>query len=613
VNPLHIIDRQMRSMRRKVKKRWLVFTLALIPTPFFAQTSPFPTSLDTNATLGVPADSVSSALTSPQLIGDTTAQVANATRIPQWSLVTYGAELEQVCLKSGNTLTFGTPTACPSIAGRGLSGTTIAAHNTGVIGYLNINGYYHQATSSAIMAVETDAALNMPKPQWWGAKGDGSHNDTAAIQSCFNNVLHSCYLPKGIYMVDPDVITITGTGWQAFIGEGAGLYSTGVGVQIKARSSGTNLVTIYNKIGAEIDHIAFLGNNLATYPVRIEDQTSDLVFRDAVFGTAASGGCNVLIQPASGFNTQIDYIEFHHANFAGAIGSTGVCNLSMRNNQTLRLTLYNPSFQATAAISESIHLEAGTMTLYSPTFTGTTTGNTDINHVSGNISTYEMRSESSTTTPIVVGQSAGYFDHENAVVVGGTGLTVNPSFAGTGIVRGGQWSSITNNSTTPILIDFVTKLSGAVFTGPHGLIPFKDCPTAPNPCTVGSQGSTDNDSGYDLAAGVDGSGNPVLLAGVRVKTLSGASGSEYGQLVLGSKDNGTYHAGARLDSGNLAPINSSVLPPFLVANLGTCGTSQIGQTKIATNLAANTLNIPAAGTGTFKRPVVCDGSNWVTF
>lgn len=132
-----------------------LFGLALFACVAFAQTSPYPGFPDTAATLGVPADNVSSALTAQILLGDTTAQVANAVNIPRWSLITFGGELAQVCLVTGNVLTFGTPTVCPSIAGRGLSGTTVAPHALGVIGFLNMNAWYHLAQSSAIIAVET--------------------------------------------------------------------------------------------------------------------------------------------------------------------------------------------------------------------------------------------------------------------------------------------------------------------------------------------------------------------------------------------------------------------------------------------------------------------------
>lgn len=176
----------------------------LITVSAFAQTSPFPTSLDSNATLGVPADNVSSALTSPMLVGDTTAQVANATKIPQWSVITFGTEIAQVCLKSGNTLTFGTPTVCPSIAGRGLSGTTVAAHNTGVIGYLNVNGYYHQAVASGLIATQKKVNEIVSVKADYGAKGDDSTDDTASIQACIDFAAANrvtCYLPPAVYKI----------------------------------------------------------------------------------------------------------------------------------------------------------------------------------------------------------------------------------------------------------------------------------------------------------------------------------------------------------------------------------------------------------------------------
>jgi hypothetical protein len=185
----------------------LVFLL-LAASLAFAQTSPFPLTLDTNGTLGVPADNVSSALTSPMLIGDTTAQVANATNIPQWALVTFGAELAQVCSKSGNTLTFGTATVCPSIAGRGLSSTTVAAHNTGVIGYLNVNGYYHRATTAAILNIESKLHTDLVSVRDYGAKGDGVTDDATAINAALATGV-SVALPAGTYLTTSAAVLIS--------------------------------------------------------------------------------------------------------------------------------------------------------------------------------------------------------------------------------------------------------------------------------------------------------------------------------------------------------------------------------------------------------------------
>jgi len=122
--------------------------------PGFPMSAGFPTFPDSWATLGLPADDVSTALTYPIAPGDTVAQVANAVNIPQWSLIMFGAELCQISLIVGNTITFGTAQHPASIEGRGLAGTTVAAHNVGVIGYLNVNAWYQWALASAIFAIE---------------------------------------------------------------------------------------------------------------------------------------------------------------------------------------------------------------------------------------------------------------------------------------------------------------------------------------------------------------------------------------------------------------------------------------------------------------------------
>lgn len=119
-----------------------------------AQTSNFPIALDNAATLKVAADNCSSALTAGMLVTDTTAQVANAACMPNDSIITVDAEQMGICLISGNTLTFGTAAACPSLSGRGLGSTTVATHALGALGFLLINAFHHNTLGSAIEAIE---------------------------------------------------------------------------------------------------------------------------------------------------------------------------------------------------------------------------------------------------------------------------------------------------------------------------------------------------------------------------------------------------------------------------------------------------------------------------
>lgn len=101
------------------------------------QTAVFPAATATDADLPPTVNGGSSTLTANLLIGDTTATVADGTKFKQWGIVTIeggtvNAEWSQVCLISGNTLTFGRSAgACGNVAGRGLDGSARVAHSSG--------------------------------------------------------------------------------------------------------------------------------------------------------------------------------------------------------------------------------------------------------------------------------------------------------------------------------------------------------------------------------------------------------------------------------------------------------------------------------------------------
>lgn len=115
----------------------------------------------------------------------------------------------------------------------------------------------------------------------YGAKGDGSTDDTTAIVNAIAAVPAAggvVYFPVGVYMVDSDSLSI-GDGDNtnistiqgiALIGEAYSPYVPTKGVTIKARSSGTNLLLIKGFInGVRIENILFDCDEICTVGLKI--------------------------------------------------------------------------------------------------------------------------------------------------------------------------------------------------------------------------------------------------------------------------------------------------------------------------------------------------------
>lgn len=108
----------------------------------------------------------------------------------------------------------------------------------------------------------------------FGAAGDGSTDDTTALVNAIAALPSTggvIYVPAGVYMVDPDQLTL-GNGSNsalstrngiALIGEAATPYLSTSGTVIKARGAGTSLLTLAGPVfGLRIENIQFDCNNV---------------------------------------------------------------------------------------------------------------------------------------------------------------------------------------------------------------------------------------------------------------------------------------------------------------------------------------------------------------
>lgn len=180
---------------QKLFVSWCLFASALC-----AQTSPYPGALDTNSTLGVAANRVSTKLSVAMSASDTTIQVASATRIVANVILAIDAtstspEYVWVCSVSGNTLTLG-KTACPNADGRGADGTTAAIHASGATVAAYPQAWNFNALASGLKATQNALGANL------SAIAAGPFTNSAA----YNFTPQS---PGGSLVIGANVITMT--------------------------------------------------------------------------------------------------------------------------------------------------------------------------------------------------------------------------------------------------------------------------------------------------------------------------------------------------------------------------------------------------------------------
>ena len=150
----------------------LLFSTGLL----FSQTAVFPGGAVTEQSLGLVANGVSGTLnnsltTSSTSLGvtDGTCTLAGqttacATAFQQYMFITVQNEIMQICSLSDSgtvtTLNFGVlGSGCPSLSGRGLDGSQIAAHTISspnvITVYNNITAWTHNANAAEIIALES--------------------------------------------------------------------------------------------------------------------------------------------------------------------------------------------------------------------------------------------------------------------------------------------------------------------------------------------------------------------------------------------------------------------------------------------------------------------------
>ena len=136
------------AMKRKI----LLALLVLTSIQTFAQTSPFPSGLDSTQTLKVGVNGVSTQLTSNIGATDTTFSVANCVGIVPYTLITIDQEIMDVTGCSGTVIV---------VDVRGFDSTMAAAHSSGALISANVDAWSVNAPDSAIIAIETALGVNL--------------------------------------------------------------------------------------------------------------------------------------------------------------------------------------------------------------------------------------------------------------------------------------------------------------------------------------------------------------------------------------------------------------------------------------------------------------------
>lgn len=200
-------------------KTFLLFVLA--GSNLFAQTAYFPQSVAPNQQLGIVANGVNGTLNNSVQVSDTSLNVRNGTctmagqvtacnvAFQAGMFITLDNEIMQVCSLGSSTgvtiLNLGVVTSsCPSLSGRGLDGTQTVTHNSLSSPVRNnITAWTHMADKAEIQAMETGLLSSIISVKWYGAKGDGTTDDTAAIQAALTAGVATgrvVYFPDGQYL-----------------------------------------------------------------------------------------------------------------------------------------------------------------------------------------------------------------------------------------------------------------------------------------------------------------------------------------------------------------------------------------------------------------------------
>ena len=206
------------------------------------------------------------------------------------------------------------------------------------------------------------------------------------------------------------------------------------------------------------------------------------LFYVSTISGAGGTGPVTSVTPVDQRNSQIDYITARKPDFQGGPG-TGTCQVKLQNSQTTQFLLDTPSFEPTVGMTKQISIENGSVQINDPVFAGlySPTGSIDVDNISGWVSISHGHSENKDTF-MHVGSLAIGFDIEDFAPSQGatcTGSTIctsllidndwgNHSQNQQGILRGGVWDNVIDNSTISAQIvteDHILRSAGAADSG----------------------------------------------------------------------------------------------------------------------------------------------------
>jgi hypothetical protein len=296
----------------------------------------------------------------------------------------------------------------------------------------------------------------------FGAKGDGTTNDTAAFANAIAFLDTAgggqLYIPDGIYMLDS--LTMTGRS-KALVGETMGSPTLTHGVILRCRSACSDFVTI-SGVAHRIENMYIDGNGLATAAVvRYTNNMTDVVTSNVIIAGGVSGGILLALAASpQNNNAQISELKFYGVLLSG---SAGVTNLYVNSDQTLVVAFY--SFKSFSG-DYGIDLVRGTITLYCPFFTDNLIN--DIRAVRGQVTIFDGRSESTAIDSLSFTGNATFelntYVHGASIAV--ATLVCLAGWTGVGTVVGGQYTNILNSSPTGTLILInQTLYPGGLFYG----------------------------------------------------------------------------------------------------------------------------------------------------
>jgi len=251
--------------------------------------------------------------------------------------------------------------------------------------YLPSNGEASWGTNvTANFTRQSEHHFNV-KASGYGAVGDGTTNDTAAIQAaidaCKSAGGGTVYFPKGSYKVSTLNIGVTGGGNTSSIrlaGPGWGITATAPAARLVATGSAGYgpVLKIHNAHSIVVENLAIDGGNLATACLVIEHDTTDtspasyntehLRFATCMFRGART--YNVQINgPAAAVNTgNVSLAVFDGCYFRHDDGTAQTtAHVYQRSPNALSNSFYGCQFYGDGTYPDNgVFMESGTMGFY---------------------------------------------------------------------------------------------------------------------------------------------------------------------------------------------------------------------------------------------------------